>query len=73
MGGVPGVELCIAAEEKPLQFTTDGRAVAAAVILHCWQHPATLGVSGPVRHAETYTERKSYLSNKDSNRKSVLR
>lgn len=36
------VELCVAAEEDALQFTTDGGAVAAAVVLHRRQHLVSL-------------------------------
>lgn len=57
LGGFPSVELCIAAEEKPLQFTADGRAVAATVIFHRRQHPPTLDISGPIRQSETHIDR----------------
>lgn len=51
--GLPSVELSVAAEKKPLQFTANGRAMTAAVVLYRGQHPATLGVPGPIKKAKT--------------------
>lgn len=44
--GLARVELCVAAEENPLQFAADGGAVAAAVVFHRLQHHVPLILPG---------------------------
>ena len=50
------VELGVAAEEQPLQLAADGRAVAAAVVLHRRQHAAARRLPGV--GGETHMERR---------------
>lgn len=64
--GFSCVELCVAAKENTLQFTTDGRTITATVVFHCWQHAGTLRISGTIRGAVHSTQRvKTHLQQTD--------